>query len=349
MSEELKPEMPVCRLDLSKLDTNPIEIDLHEFRHYKIDGVSQYNEFHRYREGLYVRDQLGDKLKNSTSVKLINLGDFTNTKDFIFPSDSFLAGLFGDYIRENYRPLIGPDWLQDNLNKVSTDLLMSTKPITSDKIGFDALYSIISDNCSKVRLHSMVESMKSPAIMCSLHRVVCELKDWFDEHENLYVDKMCDLFDQYKGRWFRVNYGSTGLEDVDEIAPRVVYDGKSIIVRAAYCKLGGASHRDCFRFKEPVVAEKGTPIFYIGYPYDSSDHTLQVYPIVDSYNGVPCRLVYKNDQGGHEYRKKDRGTLLKPSILFPETLREYHKRKLFNQVYNANTKKLSKYELPSKE
>ena len=346
--EEIKVE-PCLIGDLSRFDTKPVQIDLNEFRNIKDESGTRYNYFRSYDEGLYVRTKVADKLKGSTSVDLVGLKNFDESDkwaDLIFPSDEFLVGLFGDYIRENFRPIRGPEWLQSSLNKVSTDIIMSTTNIHSDDPGFKGLTSVIDNRFNKVGLLSMLETMEHPLAMSRLHRAVCFLKDWLDTHEGMYIDQMCNWFASHKGRWFRVNYGATGLEDPKEICPTVQYGDTAIIVRAAYCQIGGVSRYD--RSSKPIVALDKTPIFYVGYPKNGSDHTLQVYPIKDNYQELICHLAYRDKLGGHEGRKCDRWAILKDEVVFPESLKNFRKRKLFNKMYIRTSNRFDNY-IPPKE
>ena len=240
--EEIKVE-PSLIGDMSRFDTNPVQIDLREYRDIKDDSGTRFNNFRSYEEGLYVRSKVADKLKGSTSVDLVGLGNFGEDEkwiDHIYSSDEFLVGLFGDYIRENFRPIRGPEWIQSSLNEVSTDIIMSTTNIHSDDHGFKGLTSVINNSFNTVGLLSMVETMEHPIEMSRLHRTVCFLKEWLDQHESMYINKMCDWFETRKGRWFRVNYGATGLENPNEVCPTVMYGDTKILVRAAYCQIGGA-------------------------------------------------------------------------------------------------------------
>lgn len=105
--EEIKVE-PSLIGDMSRFDTKPVQIDLNEFRKIKDDSGTRFNNFRTYEEGLYVRSKVADKLNGSTSVDLVKLKNFEESEswvDHICPSDEFLVGLFGDYIRENFRPI----------------------------------------------------------------------------------------------------------------------------------------------------------------------------------------------------------------------------------------------------
>lgn len=346
--EEIKVE-PSLIGDMSRFDTKPVQIDLNEFREIKDDSGTRFNNFRTYEEGLYVRSKVAEKLKGSTSVDLVNLKNFEESEswvDHICPSDEFLVGLFGDYIRENFRPIRGPEWLQSSLNQVSTDIIMSTTNVHSDVPGFKGLTSVINNRFNTVGLLSMLETMEHPIEMSRLHSAVCFLKDWLDNHEGMYINRMCEWFDTRKGRWFRVNYGATGLEDPNEVCPTVMYGDTKILVRAAYCQIGGAARYD--RFSEPIVALDKTPIFYVGYPKDGSDHTLQVYPIKDNNQYLVCHLAYKNEFGGHEGRKCDRWAILKDEVVFPESLKNFRKRKVFNKMYIRTSKRYENY-IPPKE
>ena len=346
--EEIKVE-PCLIGDLSRFDTKPVQIDLNEFRDIKDDSGTRYNDFRSYDEGLYVRNKVADKLKGSTSVDLVGLKNFDESEkwaDLIFPSDEFLVGLFGDYIREHFRPIRGPEWLQSSLNKVSTDIIMSTTNVHSDEPGLNGLTSVINNRFNTVGLLSMIETMEHPLDMSRLHRAVCFLKDWLDTHEGMYINRMCDWFATHKGRWFRVNYGATGLEEPNEICPTVQYGDTAILVRAAYCQIGGVSRYD--RISKPIEALDKTPIFYVGYPKNGSDYTLQVYPIKDNYQELICHLAYRDKLGGHESRKCDRWVILKDEVVFPKSLKNFLKRKLFNKMYIRTSNRFENY-VPPKE
>ena len=346
--EEIKVE-PSLIGDMSRFDTKPVQIDLSEFREIKDDSGTRFNDFRTYEEGLYVRSKVVDKLKGSTSVDLVGLKNFDEAEkwtDHIYPSEEFLVGLFGDYIRENFRPIRGPEWIQSSLNQVSTDIIMSTTNVHSDVPGFKGLTSVINNRFNSVGLLSMLETMEHPIEMSRLHRAVCFLKDWLDTHEGMYINRMCDWFVTRKGRWFRVNYGATGFEDPNEVCPTVQYGDTTILVRAAYCQIGGAARYD--RFSEPIVALDETPIFYVGYPKNGSDHTLQVYPIKDNNQKLICHLAYRNEMGGHESRKCDRWAVLKDEVVFPDSLKNFRKRKVFNKMYIRTSKSYENY-IPPKE
>ena len=194
--EEIKVE-PSLIGDTSRFDTKPVQIDLSEFRDIEDDSDTRFNNFRTYEEGLYVRSKVADKLKGSTSVDLVGLKNFDETEnwtDLICPSNEFLVGLFGDYIRENCRPIRGPEWMQSCLNQVSTDIIMSTTNIHSDVPGFKGLASVINNRFNTVGLLSMVETMEHPKEMYRLHSAVCFLKDWLDTHEAMYINQMCNWF-----------------------------------------------------------------------------------------------------------------------------------------------------------
>lgn len=337
-------------------DTNPITIDLHEYPD---------NSLHTYQEGRLIRKKLGDTLWDATSVKLVNLLSPEEAskehQKFVCPTPKFLVGLFGDLYRRTskFHVVTGPDWLTPALNATELAYINgflatkdnSLKHILTNLCGNP--YSLSKETSElpeaneynyEAALYAMVENLETPRMFKTIRVLAQNLVDWLDENEDIYLTKMRDYLGSFKGRWMRIRYGSDDFLDDEDVCPKMKYGGRTITVKALYCKIGGPTMEGNYGYKKPIVSDPDTPVFCIGYDTKGDTGEDSIYPIFNGSQPVLCRLTPEYD----DEDKVDRWSILREGLTFPAGLCKMYDKGIVNQVYDAISGNMYDFQVPEK-